>query len=329
MNLTGSKSIPGISGPRLSFRTAIQIALSIALLGALFYAVEPGFIADALLGAEPAGVMTALALVPLNIILTITIWWIFLTLIDSRISFRSASEAVMMGYALAVVTPARVGEIGARIYYHRALGKARLLAAFAVQGLYRTALYFGGGSIAVYYAIRSGLLDSAIWTPISVVALTGTIIIVLVGLVPRILISVVSRLPYSAKARPALDFVDRLSGRTTALLFVLSAARYLTTLSQFSILFRATGVHAEMPILMSGAGFVFFIKSFVPNLFFTDLGIREGAAVLFFQSLGEFGPEAVAAALGLFGLNAVLPALFGIPVFWINTQKNRPTLSDS
>jgi len=324
MSPAGSKSLSWISELHPSIKLAIQIVLSVALLWALFYLVDPREISHALLSADSAGVFIALSLVPVSILLTISVWWILLKLIDGSITFRSTSGAVMAGYALAVVTPARIGELGARVYYHRSLGKKRLVGAFAVQGIYRTALYFVGGTIAIYYATETGFLDPAIWIPVTIAAAIGAVLFVAAGLVPKIIVSLMSRFTFLSGLRPALDFVDNLSGRITILLFAVSSIRYVTTITQFSILLYAMGVRVESEVLMSGAAFVFFIKSFVPNLFFTDLGIREGTAAFFFQSIGDFGPEAVAAALGLFGLNAVLPAIAGIPSLWFKPGDRDP-----
>ncbi len=323
MKPAGSKLLSWLADIHPTVKTAIQIVLSVVLLWILFYLIDPGEIADALLHADSMRVIAALSLVPLSIVLTISVWWILLKLIDSSVTLRSASGAVMAGYALAVITPARIGELGARVYYHRTLGKKRLLGAFAVQGVYRTSLYFAGGAVAIYHATRVGLLDSSIWTPVAMAALMGSALFVAAGVIPKTIVSWMSRFPLLSRFVPALDFVDKLSGRTTMLLFAVSSVRYLMTISQFSLLLYAMGVRVEVQALLSGAGFVFFIKSFVPNLFFTDLGIREGTAAFFFQSMGDFGPEAVAAALGLFGLNAVLPAIAGIPVLWF-----KPKISD-
>jgi uncharacterized membrane protein YbhN (UPF0104 family) len=312
----GSKPLSRIPELHPALKTAIQVVLSIALLSALFFLIDPGQIADALLHADSSRVIATLLLVPVNVFLTIVVWWILLKLIDNTITLRSASLAVMAGYALAVVTPARIGELGARVYYHRELGKKRLVGAFAVQGIYRTALYFLGGTIAIYYATRTGFLDASLWIPVAMVAFAGTSLFVVAGLNPGIIVSLMSRIPFISGFSLSLDFVDKLSGRTTWKLFIVSSIRYLTTISQFSLMLYAMGIRVGSPVLMSGSGFVFFIKSFVPNLFFTDLGIREGAAAFFFQSMGNFGPEAVAAALGLFAINAVLPAIAGIPALW-------------
>jgi uncharacterized membrane protein YbhN (UPF0104 family) len=308
---------------RPSIRIAIQIALSVGVLRALFFLVDPRLIADALLGAERASVMIALLLVPVSILLTILVWWTLLRLISTEITFRSASAAVMAGYTLALLTPARVGEAAARIYYHRELGKGRLLGAFAVQGIYRTALYAGGGGVAIYYAMQVDMLSRTIWIPVLVFGMCVTLVLVTLGMRPRVILATLGWLPFLSKSRAYLDFLTRLSGSSATQLFALSTLRYAVTISQFTLLFKATGVVAATPILLSGAGFVFFIKSFIPNLLFTDLGLGEGAAALFFQSLGDYGPAAVAAALGLFGLNAVLPAMAGLPVVWMRIGKIR------
>ena len=63
-----------------------------------------------------------------------------------------------------------------------------------------------------------------------------------------------------------------------------------------------------------GVALVFFAKSAIPQVTLGDLGVREGAAVFF---LGAYGVEAGAAfdaALALFAMNLLLPAVVGAPL---------------
>jgi uncharacterized membrane protein YbhN (UPF0104 family) len=325
-----SESVPiGVdSKGRKTLTTFLQILGSVALISVLVYLVEPGSILDALRGADIMLVLSAAGLAIPSVGLSIAVWWILLRCIEPSLPFRSAAGAVMAGYTLALVTPARVGEPGARIYYHRRLGKARLFGAFAVQGIYRTALYFVGGAIALGFAVSAGLLGADIWIPVAIAGALAGFLFVMAGLFPTGVVAMMGRISILGRVLPSLDFVSNISRGATASLFLTSTLRYLTTLTQFSLLLIATGVPAGFSTQMSGAGFVFFIKSFVPNLFFTDLGIREGAAAFFFQSLGDVAPEAVAAALGLFGINAVLPALLGIPVLLFHPE-DRPDQTKS
>ena len=314
-------------GARRVVKIALQIAGSVCVLGLLMYLVEPRSILQALSEADRGNIYLAAALSIPGVGLSIVVWWLLLRTIQPKLPFWSASGAVMAGYSLALVTPARVGEPGARIYYHRTLGKARLLGAFAVQGIYRTALYFVGGVVALLFAVNEGILESEIWIPVAAGAAIGGLFFFAAGIFPSRVVSTMARIPLLGRVLPSLDFVNNISRATTIWLFVASAARYLISLSQFSLLLIATGVPADFSTQMSGAGFVFFIKSFVPNLFFTDLGIREGTVAFFFQSLGDVAPEAVAAALGLFGINAVLPALAGLPVLLFHPEARNKLIS--
>ncbi|MCH8277185.1 MAG: hypothetical protein IIA50_06590 [Bacteroidetes bacterium] len=84
-------------------------------------------------------------------------------------------------------------------------------------------------------------------------------------------------------------------------------------IAQLSLLMVGFGVTADRLHIVAGSGFVFLVKWTVPNLFFTDLGIREGAAAFVFEQMGGFGGAAVSAALCLYAINLVIPALLGVP----------------
>lgn len=90
--------------------------------------------------------------------------------------------------------------------------------------------------------------------------------------------------------------------------------RYAVYVTQFVLLLRAFAPFADPRLAFLGVAVVFFVKFLAPPIFLFDLGLREGAAVVILGYLGV--PEAAAfnAALLLFGINLVLPALLGLPL---------------
>jgi len=307
-------------------RTWIRLVLSALVLVLLFTLVDPSTILNAMRSADGTLVGIATLLVPFSIILTVAVWWLLLRAIDPEVSVWSATGAVMAGYAFAVITPARLGEPAARIYYHRHLGKARLVSAFAVQGIYRTATYVAGGAVAMGVALGASVLEPSTWQVVYLISIAASVVLGLLAMFPRAILSRLVTFGVFARLQDAFDFAERLTPKATSTLLVVSTIRYLNSVLQFALLLAAMGVDASRQLLAAGAAFVFFIKSFVPNLFFTDLGIREGAAALFFSEVGNTSAEAVAAALVLFGLNAVLPALLGIPAVWLRNSSQKTDL---
>lgn len=91
----------------------------------------------------------------------------------------------------------------------------------------------------------------------------------------------------------------------------ISFAQMIVLMLQFSLLIAAfnEGFHFEY-IIMSIL--VMFSKSFVPPISIADLGFREGFAVYYFGMIGIEKAAAFNAAIGLFVLNVVLPAVIGL-----------------
>jgi uncharacterized membrane protein YbhN (UPF0104 family) len=93
--------------------------------------------------------------------------------------------------------------------------------------------------------------------------------------------------------------------------FLLSALNYIVFSTQFVLLVMAYSHTAEFFTSFWGSSLVFFTKSIIPGVTFGEIGIRESASVYF---LGHFGVEAGAcfnAALMLYTINILIPAIPG------------------
>jgi hypothetical protein len=88
-------------------------------------------------------------------------------------------------------------------------------------------------------------------------------------------------------------------------------ARYIVYAGQMTILVRAFAPDVEWANLATGAGLMYYFKYLIPSLTLLDVGIREGAAVLTYRWMAAPEAAALNAALLIFVINVVLPALVG------------------
>ena len=102
-----------------SIKAGLRILFSALLFAFLVWWIQLDSILVAMRSAEPLFLGAALLLLPLNLGSSVLMWWLLLRAIDPNTTLRSAVAAVFAGYSLALFTPARLGDAGARIYYHR------------------------------------------------------------------------------------------------------------------------------------------------------------------------------------------------------------------
>lgn len=86
---------------------------------------------------------------------------------------------------------------------------------------------------------------------------------------------------------------------------------YLCILTQFSILVAAFSLNFRFLDYFWAGNLVMFVKSIIPSISFAEIGIREGASIFFLSKMGEPNFVAFDAAIFLFFINVLFPALIG------------------
>ena len=104
-----------------------------------------------------------------------------------------------------------------------------------------------------------------------------------------------------AEARSDLH-EDNLSGAKEAVSQAYTDIRFIRTFSPV----------AQVKNYIWIANLVMFTKTVIPQITFGELGIREGAAVYFLKHFGESAVAGLNAALFLFLINILFPALIGL-----------------
>ncbi len=95
-------------------------------------------------------------------------------------------------------------------------------------------------------------------------------------------------------------------------IFTISLIFYFTYILQFALLISAFTHESDFHLYIWGGILLMFSKSFIPQLTFGELGIREGASIFFLTSLGVSEIAAFNASIFLFLMNLVLPSTLGL-----------------
>jgi len=307
--ITGSLAVPRW------LRLGLKSLLTASVLVALGVTVDPTTLVDSLNDAHWVWVGVALLLTPLNLILDGWVWKQLLTPVVDRVSLSSLAGAVLSGIALGFWTPARTGE-----YAGRALSLSRgdrwsISLTVFTQRMVDMAVGVTVGLLALSWAFMKGVLPlSSPWLAAATIGLGTSLSLTTLILVPtRVHRCVQWLLPKRTNITARTALFNRYSRDHGMRVIGGSIARYFVFATQLVCLGMAFNPSSSWVLLAAGAGLTFYAKYLIPSLTFLDLGIREGSAAFFFQQLGVGAAAGLNAALVLFVLNILVPALLGIP----------------
>ncbi len=299
--------------PKLAFFLT-KLALAVGTVVYVGYLVEWGAVAEAARSANVGWAAAALALMPANIGLEAYRWHRLVRRIAPGLRFRQTLAAVLSGYPLGLATPGRVGDYAGRALYLRFAGKWELVALTFAERMSTLACSLTVGLVALvpFLAMRTAapepLVAAVGWGGGAVVAFFVWLVLH-PGAARQLLLRLVPR-----RLGHRLDVLKPFDERDARSLLALSALRYGLYSTQLAFLVFAFDPAALWLPTAAGVAIVFFAGSVIPTFTLADLGVREGAAVYFLGALGVDPAAAFNAALGLFCVNLVLPALVGVPL---------------
>jgi len=331
----------GLSG---HLKRIARLLLGVGLVIALVLYVDVDSFWATLQTGDAFWLAVAAILVIPNIWLDVWSWSVVVRRLIERVSDQRLLQATLAGYAVGFFTPARVGEFA---------GRALMLGRGNPWDVSLTVFTQRMADMLVAVTVGFGAM---VWARITGVIGTGWDVALAAGGVVMMILTAaliwpwgidrIGRhlLPNAASIHQRTALLHRLHRRTRTHLVVGCFLRYLTFSGQMAVLVHAFAPDADWPILVAGAGLMYYFKYLIPSLTLLDVGIREGAAVLVFGWLGVSEAAALNAALMVFMFNITLPAAIGAlflrrpsssgdgdsaPVDSPPVQTSRDTLHDS
>ena len=309
-------------------RVGSKFLLTVSVLAALALAVDPSALLTSLLEARWSWIVVALLLLPLNLVLDGWVWKQLLAPVVGRVSVRALTGAVLSGIALGFWTPARAGEYAGRALSLPDGDRWELSLTVLAQRMVDMAVGVNVGLLALVWAFWQGFVPlSGSWLAAAAIGLgTGAGLAAFVARPARVHRLVRWMVPNRPSITDRTALLARLSPSQGAAVVGGCLARYLVFTFQLGCLGMAFAPSAPWTTLAAGAGLTFYAKYLIPSLTLLDLGIREGSAAFFFQQLGVGAAAGLNAALVLFAVNILLPALMGLPLV---SQLRLPQPSES
>ncbi len=284
--------------------------MAAAVLILLVRHLQPARLFSALARMDWRFLLPAAVLIVPNIGIQVLKWWFLLRQANPRLSLGCAYDSLIVGYPLGFVTPGRLGEIG-RAFYVRELNQFRtfkLVVIDKVTNLHITLLF----GLVGLYTFTAAALDGV---------LRLLLLAALLFLTAGAIFAVATDRGIARLMRKWVG-LERFGGLAFLKLYVFSGLFFLVYLSQLVCLvfgFHQTGI---LPASQAAAS-TFLVKTVLP-ISFSDLGIREGAAVFFFHRAGVPQAAAFTAAFLLFVINVLVPTLVGLPVLFKGIREVRP-----
>lgn len=249
-----------------------------------------------------------------NIALAFVKWRYLLKNRFSGIRNRQVFGSLLFGYTLGLVTPGRLGELGRGLFFQDR-DRVVITGLAVLDKLANQLIIFTLGSLSLGAMILSrDLFQLSSRLPlllITALLLLGAWSIMLnPGLVRRLLRRLQERYPQMPRLASLASAFDNISFKDALAVFALTLLWFLVIVLQYHVLVLALNRPAFGESLQAVSAML-FIKTLLPFTF-GELGIREALAVYFYDPFGVSEAAVFNAAIIVFLINFLLPALAGI-----------------
>ena len=249
-------------------------------------------------------------------------WKILIKPFYPEIGINKAFQAVLSGMTTGIFTPNRVGEYAGRVLF---LGSGFRFEATVLTFFDRLSQMFVtllAGLIALIWIstqFQAPLLNEIFGSEVRMWWIAGggfllLVFILILSYRPAMVLSFLGTIGIrSTLVKKSFETLRGLDKRKLFQVTLLSLARYTVFSFQYYLLMRAFGYAQEIWLAGGMIALVFLLKSLIPFIGLSELGVRESAAMII---MGWFGVDVVVAfssTLILYVINIILPTLAGIP----------------
>jgi hypothetical protein len=299
----------------------LRAVTSIGIILFLLFYVDINSIYETILAAKIHLVLIVLVLSFLNLFLQYKKWHL-VARHELNISNKfNILQSLFYGIGAGIFTPMKVGEYVARAIPFKDNKITDVSIATFIDKVFNMMLIILIGAVCSLYFIydtyvRKSKLSFESYTDI-IVTITITILsITLIGLL------VVKRKKRIAKffglsertsiTLKKLSIIRVIKGKYFVKLLFFAISLHIVFTTQFLLLIWAYAPELNLFIYVLIPNLVFFTQIIIPPIFLGELGIREGATVFFLESYGFEPSVGFSAALTLFVINFILPAVYSL-----------------
>ncbi|HTM67361.1 MAG TPA: lysylphosphatidylglycerol synthase domain-containing protein [Flavipsychrobacter sp.] len=252
--------------------------------------------------------LIGILIMPLNLSLEV-LKWKLLAGSAQPLSILQAWKSYFAGIAISLITPNRIGEYPGRILYLRRKNTIRLISV-SILGAFAQffALFFYGTVGLIYYNIAF----PGYWQKLLLVVCCFVIIIVAAFYFYfEKWIIYFERIKWLRRLGTYKELIRRFTTREQVQVLVISVLRFAVYTVQYLVLLHWMNI--SFPLL---SGFLmaclyFWSLAVIPSIAFAELGVRGQVSLFLFHHFSENTIGILAATVGLWSINLILPALIG------------------
>ncbi len=223
-------------------------------------------------------------------------------------SFLEAFKGVITGVSLSVFAGNIVGHYFGRIWQLRGEERVIMRGGFLIGAITQAYVTFLFGVVGLLVLIFYKN-DASIW--MLLLALSLLLISTGVIFLSNKWVSLFKRMPRFWKW---IKIMESFGKKDILILISISVLRYSIFSIQFyciASIFNLTKI--GLVNFFSGTFLMFATKSLLPNLnVISDIGIRGGAALFFFQKFDAHSPEILVSSFAMWSINIIIPSIIGL-----------------
>ena len=290
-------------GRRLLGNWLFRLVATAVLLAVIVWRSEPQRIASSFGKLGLGEVLVALVLTIPFLFLKVLRWQLILRNAGSEVDFSTAAVSLVAGMGLALITPARLGEI-ARIAYLPDPRKLRLSALVLLDEFFDVLvllLMAVAGAWKLLGPVPGGLF--------AVVSIAGLIFTYRPDLFNRPLKMVERRFPLGGRTAEVISSLESLGPAATSTYILITGAAFVIVILQFGIILHGPEPHLGLDA--AALTFPIVILTNVVPITIAGLGIREGTSVLLLSYYHVPAAVAGVAAFMMFFVNTAVPGFVG------------------
>lgn len=236
--------------------------------------------------------------------------WQMLLKHTEQLSFIAAFQSVLMGLAISIITPNRIGEYLGRILYLKNTNKLKGISITIIGSFAQIMVtsFFGVlGLIFYLYAVDQ---SAYLYVLLALSFFMACTMLYLLFNLEK-LVAFCKKIPFLKKVSVYIEVIKRYERSTLIKLILYAFVRYLVYSTQFYILLYITH-QAFLPLqTFAGIWLLFWIIAVVPSFVIADVGIRGETAVTFLAFVSANKLAILVSSVSLWVINLIIPALIG------------------
>jgi len=236
--------------------------------------------------------------------------WQMLLRHTEQLSVAAAYQSVLMGLAVSIVTPNRIGEYLGRILYLKNTNKLTGIS-ITIIGSFAQMLvtsFFGVlGLIFYLYVVQQSFFLYALLA----LSLLMAVVMLYILFHLDVLVAFCKNVPLLKKISVYVEVIKRYEKSTLIKLILYAIARYVVYSVQFYILLYVTHQYFLPAKTFAGIWLLYWIIAVVPSFVIADVGVRGKTAVTFLAFVSGNALAILVSSVLLWFINLILPALVG------------------